>query len=358
MVVGPGAAWSVSDVEAGLLAGLEAAGVSVVRYRMDVRIARAASWLHFSYRKARKTNPEIPRPTDADVVYQAGADACTAALRHRVDAVIVVSGMYLHPDVAVLFREARKPVALLCTESPYDTGAEVRLASLVDGVWTNERTCVEAFRRVLPRAAYLPAGWHPTRHRADRPVPDGTPAHDVVFVGSGFPERIRWFESIDWTGIDLGLYGNFGGVSASSPIRRFVRAGVTDNQAAAALYRRAAIGLNLYRAPSTTFAASVPGLVLPPPESLSPRAYELAALGVFHLSEPRAEVAERFGSLVPTFTTPAEAEGLIRRWLPDAEARAAVARELPACVAESSYLHRAVTVIGDLHELIAARRAA
>jgi spore maturation protein CgeB len=110
------------------------------------------------------------------------------------------------------------------------------------------------------------------------------------------------------------------------------------------------VGLNLYRIYKRAHPHKKPEVVRG--ESLSPRAYELAACGVFHLSDYRSEVAEVFGDVVPTFTTATEAEALIRRWLPDDEGRANVAAQLPACVAEASWIARAKTVLGDLHLLL------
>ena len=65
----------------------------------------------------------------------------------------------------------------------------------------------------------------------------------------------------------------------------------------------------------------------------------------------RVEVGEVFGELVPTFTTPFQASALIRRWLMDTDGRARVAAQLPACVAESTWVQRAAQVIGDLQTL-------
>jgi hypothetical protein len=274
------------------------------------------------------------------------------ALRHQVAAVIVVSAMLLHPDVVILMKRAGLKVFVLFTESPYDLDQEARIAAIVDGCWTNERTSVEALRRVTPRVGYLPSSWHPLRHRPDAPMEE-VPAHDVVFVGTGFAERAAWFNAIDWTGMDLGLYGNWRDVGLNSQVSACVRAAEIENTRAAALYRRAAIGLNLYRR-SMGWGIHAPQSHTG--ESLSPRAYELAACGVFHLSDYRAEVPEVFGSLVPTFRTPAEAERLLRQWLPDGLGRARVAVRLPACVAESSWVQRAACVIGDVQSALGAGR--
>jgi hypothetical protein len=352
LVVGAGASWSIADVEAGLVHGLKAHGVEVIRYSLDGRIAGASRWLFNAWRLKKRTQPDFPRPTQADIYYQAGMGALERALRHQVDAVIAVSGMFLHPDVLILMRRAGLLVTALFTESPYDIEHELKVAQIVHGCWTNERRSVEAFKSVCQNAGYLPHGWHPERHVPGvQPGDEDVAAHDVVFVGSAFRERVEWFRSIDWTGIDLGLYGNWEALGARDRLRQYVRGQEVDNRLAATLYRRAKIGLNLYRQ-SKGFGIQAPRIAPSAAESMSPRAYELAACGVFHLSEFRAEVAEVFGAAVPTFTTPTEAAALIRRWLADDAGRAAVAASLPAMVAESSWVHRASQVMADITALV------
>lgn len=353
LVAHPGASWSTADVHAGLVYGLRANDVQVIEYALDGRIAGAKRWLYGAWRAKRKHDPSVPKPTEADVFYQAGMGALERALRHQVDAVLIVSGMYLHPDVVILMRRAGLLVTALLTESPYDMEQELKFAQLCHAVWTNERSVVEAFRSACPNVAYLPHAWHPARH-GTAPLEDepDVPAHDVVFVGTAFKERIEWFQAIDWTGIDLGLYGTWESLGSRNPLRQFVRGKQIDNRQAAALYRRSKIALNLYRQ-SKGWGMRAPRLAVGQAQSLNPRAYELAACGVFHLSDPRAEVVERFGDRVPTFTTPTEAAALIRAWLVDDERRRQVAASLPAVVAESSWTHRAAQVKTDLDTLIA-----
>jgi len=350
LLVHPGASWSTADVEAGLRYGLERHGVEIVQYRLDARIDRSAKWLHYNWRRAKKQNPAIQKPNTADVFYQAGIGALEQALRHRVDVVLIVSAMFVHPDVIVLMKRAGLRVTVLFTESPYDVEKEVAIAKLVDGCWTNERSSVPAFQAVNPHAGYLPHAWHPERHT---PIPQLSDrafrAHDVVFIGSGFRERIAWFQAIDWSGIDLGLYGTWDGLSQKHPLHTFICGAQVSNTAAAALYRRAKVCLNLYRT-SKGFGKDAPAISYA--ESLNPRAYELAACGAFTLSEPRAEVAEVFGPLMPTFDTPAEAHHLIREALRDEAWRVTCAQGLPARVAESSWVERACCVIGDVQTLL------
>lgn len=354
LLLHPGASWSTADVEAGLRYGLQKHGVTVVPFRLDQRIDAARKWINVRWRQKRKEQPGIEKPNQADVMYHASVGALEMALRHRVDVVLIVSAMLVHPDVILMMKRAGLYVTVLFTESPYDEEQELRVAAMVDGCWTNERTCVSKFLSVNRNAGYLQHGWHPERHFVSARSLGELPSHDVVFVGSGFSERITWFNSIDWTGIDLGLYGTWKGLGLNKQVKAAVRGEQVSNEHAASLYRRAKIGLNLYRS-SKGWGRRAPSIVHA--ESLSPRAYELAACGAFHLSDHRAEVREVFGDLVPTFSTPGEAAALIRLWLSDDAGRARVAASLPACVAEASWTERAKTVIGDLQTMLAHRAA-
>ena len=351
LLVHPGASWSTADVYDGLFYGLQQHGTYVEPYRLDTRIEASKASLHWLWRKKKKTRPDLPKPEWNDIMYHAGVGALEMALRQQVDVVLVVSATLLHPDVIIMMKRAGLLVTVLFTESPYDHAHEMRIASLVDGCWTNERSVVPEFRKVNRHAGYLPHAWHPHKHYvSSKPLSAELPQHDVVFVGSGFAERITWFNAIDWTGIDLGLYGSWDpDLGLKDQVQTCVRSTPIANEMAAALYRRAKIGLNLYR---RSQGWGRHGPAAPMGESLSPRAYELAACGAFHLSDYRAEVREVFGDVVPTFTTPTEAAALIRLWLKDPDGRVRMAQQLPACVAESSWTTRATTVLGDLARLI------
>jgi spore maturation protein CgeB len=351
LVIHPGASWSTHDVYDGLVYGLRANGVEVFTYRLDLQLDASQKSLYWIWRGRRKSDPTLPKPNGADVLHHAAVCALDAALDRQVDVMLVISAMFLHPNHLVKWRRAGQRVAVLFTETPYDLDHEQRIAALVDGVWTNERTAIADFAAVNPRTGYLAHAWHPDTHRAEATADDAAvAAHDVVFVGSGFRERAKWFNAIDWTGIDLGLYGQWKSAGLRREVRACVRGAVVPNAVAAALYRRAKIGLNLYR---TTAGFGLKGpAITHAAESLNPRAYELAACGAFHLSDRRAEVGEIFGDAVPTFGTPAEASALIRHWLADDAGRARLAATLPATVAEASWIQRSRTVIADLQRLI------
>lgn len=243
----------------------------------------------------------VPEITESDIVWQASTGLVERALLARCDAIWLITGNLVRPELIEVARRVGLAVHVWMTETPYND-AEYVLATRVDGCWTNERSAVGRFRGLCGHAAYLPHGWREGVHNQPaQPVDEQLPAHDVVFVGTYFSERLALLEAVDWSGIDLGLYGMTDMIPAESPLRRFVRSELTANDVTTALYRRAKVGLNLYRAGGG--------------ESLNPRAYELAAAGVCQISEHRAEIGEVFGGSVPTFRGAADLEATVRRLL-------------------------------------------
>lgn len=339
LVCHPGADWATADVHEGYVEAFKALGHEVGVYNLSVRLDRAENWLLYNWRRAGRPDP---KPTPADTIYQASNDLVPAALRGNADWVVIITGAYLHPDALILLRRAGVKTALILTESPYEDALQRRVVPLADVVFTNERTSVAQLRAENPNVYYLPHAYDPAKHSTTPPEYEPlVPAHDVVFVGTGFQERLDVLSAVDWTGIDLGLYGTYELMGSRSKLRQYLRGGLLDNRAAAAFYRRAKIGLNLYRQ-SVKYSRRAERIT--DAESMNPRALELAACGVFTISDHRAEVEEVFGDLVPTFSDPAELERLIRDWLADAEGRQQAAHALPARVARSSYTDRATRV--------------
>lgn len=342
LLVHPGADWSTADVFDGYSSAFRALGHTVGTFNLHVRLVRAGEWLAWNWRKAGRPDP---KPSGGDTLYLAGCDVVTAALRGDVDWVIVFTGSYLLPDLFVMLRRAGRRVALVLTESPYEDLWQRRLVPLADVVFTTERTSVAPFRRDNPNVYYLPHAYDPAKHRPDLADDPSVPAHDVVFVGTGFPERLEALAAVDWTGIDLGLYGSYELLGSRSKLQRYRRGPVVDNAYAAALYRRAKIGLNLYRQ-SMTYSRKAERVRTA--ESLNPRALELAACGAFQIADRRAEASEVFGDLIPTFSDPAELGALIRRWLADDDGRAAIRASLPERISRSTFTHRAAQVAAFL----------
>lgn len=345
LLVHPGASWSVSDVWCGILGALERAGVEVAQYALDGRIQTQNEWFRWLWKRRKRQGQPLDPYSEADILYAACEGVVTRALRLKADWVLFIAGTYVHPATFHMCRQAGLKIATILTESPYADEQETKLAGVSDVVWTNERASVPTFAAVCPQVYYWQHAMDPERHQVEEQTGLPVAGHDVVFVCTAFIERIRMIEAVNWEGIDLGLYGNWELMGSRNPLRRYIRGKVIDNRLTAALYHKAKIGLNIHRT-SIGYGREVPHVQAA--ESMNPRLYELAACGTFFITDPRAEVAEVFGGLVPTFRTPEELEALIRRYLADAEARQAIAAQLPAKVAGHTFDARIQDVLAVL----------
>lgn len=339
----PGASFSTADVYKGIVPELRALGVDVYDYDLESRLDLAERFLSAEWR--RRGKPEL-KYTKADVIYTASKDIVERALRWDVDGVLIFSGMFLAGDAFVLMKRAKIRTALLLSESPYDSEQEAKVLPWVDVAWTNERSSVRTLRQANPNVNYMPHAFNPDLHFPEaRANESEVPAHDVVFVGSLFAERVDLLSQVDWTGIDLGLYGEWSGLPSRHRLRQYVRGSIVNNWYAAALYRKAKIGLNLFResmgwgkyAPRITHA-----------ESMNPRTYELAACGTFQISQSRAEVKELFGPTIKTFSTADGLDEQIHVWLTQPMGRAACADEARRLVQPHTFEARARTILDDL----------
>jgi hypothetical protein len=338
LVCHPGASWATHDVYKGVVEGLRAADGHIVEWRLDGRIERWHAFLHYLWRKQRREQKgqAWPKPSAADTLHMATTGLIERALEKHCTDLIVVSAMFLPPDKIELAKRAGLRVWLLTTETPYDLDDELRLAAMVDGVWTNERAAVDLFRQVTRNVAYLPHAWRSGVHNVTMPA-QVAPC-DVLFCGSYFPERVEWFEAIDWTGIDLHLYGTTELIAKTSPLRAYCKGGLVPNDQLAALAKTAAITINFFRRPAAGRVA----------ESCNPRVIEMAAAGCCVVTDARPEVVERFGDSMPTFATPTEAAALIRGLLADPSRRRACADGARAAVADATWTARGQQMMHDL----------
>lgn len=344
LTIHPGASYSTADVYNGIVKALGRQGHEVFRYNLDGRIESSGAYLHYHRRREMRRGREMPRILPAHVLLHAAQDVLARALWNDVDMVLVISGMYLHPDYMLLMRKAGLQVGVLLTESPYDDERQGPFIETASIVWTNERGSVNYLRQWNANVFYLPHAFDPDLH-APAAQEDTLPAHDALFIGTGFQERVEMLEGADWSGIDLGLYGTWELVGKRHPLRPHIYDCVIPNATAAQMYQKSKINLNIYRT-SKGFGKRAPRVT--DAESLNPRALELAACGAFTLSDARAEVTEVFGDLVPTFRDGAELEALVRRYLADPDERARIAGALPQAVAGWTFDARAAQMMTDL----------
>ena len=348
LCVHPGASWAVSDVYEGLVGALRRQGHECIDYALGYWIEEYGEMLERMYQQRQEREPACERYNDADILRWASKDILPLALHHEPDWVIIVSGMFVHPDVLAWLKRCGFRVALVLTESPYDDGPQATRLGCVDVAFTNERASVPFLRQFSPHVYYLPHAYDPEKHsHLLPPAGEAGAAHDVVFVGTGFAERVALLEAVDWSGIDLGLYGTWSLLAEGSPLMPCVCGGITPNSETAALYRAAKVGLNLYRG-SHGYGENAPQVTTG--ESVNPRMLELAANGVFTLSNHRAEQGELLPFL-PTFETAPELADLVRYYLAHESERQAIAARLPGAVAARTFDQMATQVVATLDAL-------
>jgi spore maturation protein CgeB len=329
--VQPGASWSTNDVYVGIVKALARQHIEIIKYALDGRIQSWGGYLQWQWKHNKKQGP---KPSETDAIYMAGVWLLEKALRFQVDWVLIVSCMYLHPDVVLMLRRAGLKVAILFTESPYDDAWQRQIAPLANVCWVNDKVSVQPFRAVNRHTYYWQHAYDPSKHYPQVDKASDVPEHDVVFVGTGWEERVKLFEQVNWDGIDLGLYGSWELLGPNHHLRQYLRGGITPNDLTAGLYRNAKIGINLHRS-SIGYGKGTEKIA--EAYSLGPRCYELAACGTFYITDSRPELADVFGETVPTFTSAAELETAIHYYLAHEDERRERAEMLPGLVARHTF---------------------
>lgn len=297
--------WSITDVSRGYYHAL-------TRLGHDVRLYPLNEWIKFMGGRLENWDPDQDDTERHIATLQlAGEKMVVDAIRHQADLVVVISGMGLHPDALWLLKQLGLRVALVCTESPYNDEQQQYLTDFVDLVTVNDRSSLERMRH--PNLHYLPHAYDPEVHR---PLRVGEEYQsDVFFVGTGFTERKELFEAVDWTGIDLRLFGYWLTTTAAfSPLAKYMTEKTLKNEEAVRWYSGTKVAPNLHRDAAGW--------------SANPRVFELAAVGAHQLvDDKRPEVREIFGNSVCYFSGPYDFEDRLRACLADPEHRRRAANE-------------------------------
>lgn len=328
LFVWPICRFSVWDVARGYRAALEKVlGADNVRdYFLDK---------HTAYHR-RALPPEAANDTSIISKY-ASEQVLNEALYFSADVVLIMSGLNFHPIGLWLLNKAHIPAAILFTESPYNDVDQEDWASAFPGMlcMTNDQVSTDRYGWT-----YIPHAFDPSIHRPVESYPGAK--CDVVLVGTGWKERQLLLESINWDGINFRFYGIWPDLTEDSPIYKFNTNSIIDNSLISQVYCSAKICLNIHRNGDGAL-------------SLGPRAYEIAASGVFQISDGRSEMHSVFGDSVPIYEDAADLEHLIRYYLDpahDAE-RVAMAAESMRRVQMCTFDERAKIMVDALEHHIA-----
>lgn len=330
-MIRPGPNFSVQDVARGWTRGLRQVGCSVVDFNFDERLSfygnahiqRDGEWV------------QAFDPEQAAILAAKGIEA--AAYEFDPDIAVIVSGFFIPPAIYEMLRLRGVKVVLLHTESPYEDDKQVRRAQYADLNILNDPANIDRFP---PGSMYLPHCYDPDLHHPRPLEPENQ--SDFAFVGTGYPGRIKFLESVGWDGIKVLLGGYWRELDPSSPLLPFVIHDLNlclDNADTARLYASTKASVNLYRKEAD--AGDADGW------AMGPREVELAACGTFFLREPRPESDEVL-SMLPTFDSPGDFEEKLRWWLAHDDVREETARLARLAIADRTFDRSAARLLTAL----------
>lgn len=335
LVVSPVPPYATKDVWTGHVQGLRAIGGDVEVLPMNYSTVYN---MYVDFKEFMEVTGQVKIDT-INSTLMAGDRIVMAAIANEVDLVHIVAPMHLSPVMLrVLKKYTKVKTSAFFTECPYDDENSIDIAEYFDYCFVCDRESVPVFKEKNPNTFYLGHAYNPDIHQPKEVEKDV----DVLFVGTNFPTRVQFLEQVDWDGIDFQLRGIWN-IRGKSLLKQFLQGESSSmpNTTTLELYRKARIGLQLHRKDGFSMKAAkagrtkikgglvgatpLPNLVA---HSLGPRSYELAASGVFQVSDTgRPELEEVFGDTVPTYSTPEELRVLLRMYLDDPMLREEAAKK-------------------------------
>ncbi len=330
----------MADVHQGWCRGLRAQGVDVVEYDLSERM-----WLFQNAYLKRDDEYLLAMPFRM-AVECAAEGLGTWIYETWPDVVVIISGFFVKADAMRLIRRRGQRVVLICTESTYEDDSQLKLAEAADLVIVNDPTNLALYQQVT-EAVYVPHSYDPKVHAPGPAVPGRE--SDLCIVGTGYESRRRWLEQADLSGLDVALLGNWQCFDdrPDDPLRASVRQDKLDacieNDDAIGWYRSTRASLNLYRREAQRPELSAGW-------AMGPREIELAACGVFYLSEPRGENLEVLPFL-PKVMDPGEFREQFDWWLAHDRERVRVVDRAREMLAGWTFENRAAEVLQKIDSL-------
>lgn len=258
------------------------------------------------------------------------ANISEIAQRERPDLMLVLNGMNFNKTHAEQVRKLGIRTAVWLTDDPYYTDATADFVPSYDYAFTLELSCVAFYRDLgCKNVHYLPFA---NDFRIYRPTPvDPSKRVDILFIGSGYWNRVRFFDSIapylsnksvmiaGWWWDRLQNY---------RLLENKIRLGLwMTPQETAQFYNGAKIVINLHRAHDDESYNKNSRKV--PAHSVNPRTFEISGNGAFQLSDVRLDLQNYYtpGAEIATYESPEEMIQKIDYYLAHEDERLHIARK-------------------------------
>lgn len=339
----PGPHFSVADVHNGWVEALSGLGEDVRTFSLDDRLQFFDAALNEVPEMATKDGSSAFKKalTRDEAIGNAAEGILSAAYQFWPHVILLISAFFIPPLYLDIFRDRGHKVVLLHTESPYQDEEQLVRAAHADVNLLNDPVNLQRYAE-LGHAEYMPHAYRPSVHYPAGP--GGAKKWDLAFIGTGFPSRVRLFEQMDLSGLDVYLGGPWLDLPEGSPLRDWADPrpdGCVNNREAAGIYRQARCGINPYRQEGEE-AHRGEGW------ACGPREIEMAACGLWFTRDGRGEGDELF-PMLPRFSSPGEAADLIR-WHAthdgSRERQAALAREAVADRTFENNARRLLAILG------------
>lgn len=320
VVVAPGPDFSVQDVYRGWCTGLREIGVDVVEFNLNDRLG-------FFTEIQLERGGELRRAFDLPGAVEATFEGLQSVLyRAWPDFIVCVSGFFTDGRLLDDIRRTRPhKLVMIHTESPYEDDRQVSLSEHFDVNIVNDPQNLDRYPN---GTLYVPHAYDPKVHH-----PDGRGDEwDFSFVGTGYPSRIDYLESVDFGDARVGIGGNWPNLSDDSPLRPHLLnepGECIDNTETAEIYRSSTMSANLYRVEAERPELSTGW-------AMGPREVELAACGTFFTRDPRGEGDEVF-PMLPKVTDPRELSQIIAWSMSHPDERQAAADLARAAISDRTF---------------------
>lgn len=334
----PGPHFSVHDLYEGWTEALRELGEDVYTFNLGDRISFYDAALIEAGGLDEEGRPAFRKAIErGEALGMAAHEILRAAFLAWPDVVLLVSAFWYPPYLLDAMRGRGMKVVLLHTESPYQDGEQLERAAHADINLLNDPVNIDAYRELGP-AVYMPHAYRPAVHY---PAPEGSARKwDFAFVGTGFPSRVRFFEAMNLTGLDVHLAGPWLDLPEDSPLRDWTSPRLdncVDNRQTARVYRDTRVSLNFYRREAED-AHTGEGW------AVGPREVELAACGTYFLRDPRPESDGLF-PMMPSYGSPEEAADLLRWALARPDERHEAALKARAAIEDRTFTNNAKALL-------------
>lgn len=267
------------------------------------------------------TEAQIGRQT----VMSASRDIITEIMLYEPSIVLFVSGLMIPPIIAKavyhlrnqLIQEARYKIGYIFTESPYQDMDQEPYIDLCDFCFMNDALSVEKYNPNKDKYIdFLPHSYSPETHYISEKEEKTT---DVIFCGTLYPNRMALFSAVDWSGIDIMLYGAIGIYENSDVpvnIRNIIMGNNLDNSVLAEHYRHSKLSINAHRQ-----TRNIDDHTIIAGNGMNPRIRESIMCGCLPITDYRQEIKDVFGDVIPFFDGSEELENKVRHFLHNDEER-------------------------------------